>query len=253
MAKHILPSLPVKFSLSEANETIGEELVNNNWEIETPVPVLELVPYYIFQYDSFSEAEEAVTKTRKVDASSQGISSLNAVTNKLDDVISEMSPPELIQSEFSDPKDVKINVREPRLSLDEAKAVAQIKIAAQEHVARANVHIAGIRLVYVPYWVYQMDLDEDTHVKIRMNAVDGEYEDEESGIPFQGKTKSQLLRETVSDLQHPSGWVEYFSNFIKDFFLLFRPSQEHPNRWVMVLLLIVIALALLALGFVKLP
>ncbi len=255
MHKRTLPSLPVKFPLDEANALIQDELDANNWgEIEVPKPALELVPYYVFQYDSYSEAEEEGTKIRNVDEAQQGISSVNAVTNKLDDVMAELCPPELIQQEFTDPKDVKvINVKEPRFTLDEAKGSAQIKIAAHEKVARSNVHISGMRLVYVPFWEYRIEFDEDNKLKTRVNAVTGEFENEESGIPYQGKSKTELLRETVSDLQTPGGWAEYVGNFARDFVLLLQPSKEHPNRWLMVVILVIIALFLLGLGFVKFP
>lgn len=254
MHKRSLPSLPVKFTLEEAAELIQDELDENNWgEIEVPTPELELVPYYVFQYDSYSEVEEEGTKIRNVDEAKQGSSSINAATNQLDDVIAEICPPELIQSEFIDPKDVKVNVKEPRFTMDEAKGSAQIKIAAHEKVPRANVHISGLRLVYFPFWQYKVELDEENTLKIRINGITGEFENEESGIPYQGKTKTELLHETVSDLQNPGGWGEYLSNFIKDIFLLLRPSQEHPNRWLMIFILILIALFLLGLGFIKLP
>lgn len=255
MSKRSLPSLPVKFPLDEANTLIQDELDANNWgEIEVPKPALELIPYYVFQYDSYSEAEEEGTKIRNVEEAQQGISSVNAVTNKLDDVMAELCPPELIQQEFTDPKDVKtINVKEPRFTLEEAKGSAQIKIAAHEKVPRSNVHISGMRLVYIPFWEYRIEFDEDNKLKTRINAVTGEFENEESGIPYQGKSKTELLRETVSDLQSPSGWAEYVGNFARDFILLLQPSKEHPNRWLMIIILVLIALFLLGLGFVKLP
>lgn len=254
MHKRSLPSLPVKFPLDEANALIQDELDANNWgEIEVPKPELELVPYYVFQYDSYSEAEEEGTKIRNVDEAQQGISGVNAVTNKLDDVIAELCPPELIQNEFSDPKDVKVNVKEPRFTLEEAKASSQIKIAAHEKVARSNVHILGMKLVYFPFWEYRITFDEDNKLKTRINAITGEFENEESGIQYQGKSKTELLRETVSDLQSPGGWSEYVGNFVRDFILLLQPSKEHPNRWLMIAILVLIAIFLLVLGFVKLP
>jgi len=254
MSKHSIPSLPVKFPLDEANALIQDELDANNWgEIEVSKPALELVPFYIFQYDSYSEAEEEGTKIRNVNEAQQGVSSVNAITNKLDDVIAELCPPELIQSEFSDPKDVKVNVKEPRFTLEEAKGSAQIKIAAHEKVPRSNVHISGVRLVYIPFWEYRIEFDEDNKLKTRVNAITGEFENEDSGIQYQGKSKTELLRETVSDLQSPSGWAEYVGNFVRDFVLLLQPTKEHPNRWLMVLILVVIALFLFGLGFVKFP
>ncbi|MEK6970502.1 MAG: hypothetical protein AABW68_02290 [archaeon] len=254
MSKRLLPSLPVKFLLDEANALILDELDAANWgEIDVPKPLLELVPYYVFQYDSYSEVEEEGTKIRNVDVSVQGVSSVNAVSNALDDVVAELCPPELIRGEFTDPKDVSVNVKEPRFSLEEAKSSSQIKIAAHEKVPRSNVHILGMRLVYIPFWEYGIELEVDNRIRIRVNAVTGEFEGEESGIPYQGKTKTELVKETLSDLQHPSGWADYIVHFGRDLVSLFRLDKEHPNRGVMVVILLIIAFFLLVLGFVKFP
>ncbi len=254
MSKLELPCLPLKVKADEVKELVQEELDENNWgEIDVPTPEIDLIPYYVFSFDSFSEVEEEKSKIRNVEESTQGTSSLNAVKNSLDEVIAEMVNPDGIQSSFDEPSKVKVNVKNPRFSLDEAKGVAQIKIAAQEKVPKSNVHIHGMRLVYVPFWVYKLELDEDNEVKLRINGFSGEFEGEESGIPYQGSTATELAKQTLSDLRSPEGWSTFLTNWGNDLALLFQPSKEHPNRWMMILVLVLIALFLLALGFVKLP
>jgi hypothetical protein len=254
MAKLDLPCLPLKVKADEVKDLVQEELDENNWgEIDVPAPEIELIPYYVFSFDSFSEVEEEKSKIRNVEENSQGTSSLNAVKNSLDEVIAEMVNPDGIQTTFEEPSKTKVNVKNPRFTLDEAKGVAQIKIAAQEKVPKLNVHIHGMRLVYVPFWVYKLELDEDNEVKLRINAFSGEFEGEESGIPYQGSSATELAKETLSDLRSPQGWVDFFAGWVKDLALLFQPQKEHPNRWMMILVLILIALFLLALGFINLP
>lgn len=254
MTKLDLPCLPLKVKADEVKDLVQEELDENNWgEIEVPTPEIELIPYYVFSFDSYSEVEEEKSKIRNVEESTQGMSSLNAVKNTLDEVIAEMSPPEVVQNGFDVPPKITAAPKNPRFSLEEAKGAAQIKIAAQEKVPRANVHISGMRLVYVPFWVYTITLDEDNEIKLRINGFSGEFEGEESGVPYQGSTATELARETLSDLRNPEGWAEFLGNLIKDAILLFQPQKEHPNRRMMILILILIALFLLALGFIKLP
>ncbi len=252
---HTINHLPIKLVLDEVKEIILEELDENNWgEIEVPIPSVEMIPYYVFHFDSFSETEEEGTKIRNVEESVKGISSLNAVHNTLDEIIAELVSPELIEKEISDPKGVKIEIKEPRFSLEDAKAAAQIKIAAQEKVPRGNVHILGMRLVYVPFWVFSIQLDEDTKIKVRLNAFSGEFEGDETGIPYQGQTKTQLLKETVGELQTAEGWAEHLQNFIRDLLSLFTPEgRQNSNKWVVYAILIVVALILLGIGFIKFP
>jgi hypothetical protein len=83
--------------------------------------------------------------------------------------------------------------------------------------------------------------------------VSGEFGGEESGIPYQGKTKTQLLKETVSEIQHPGELAGYITHFVTDFAMIFRPSHEHPNRWIFIGILVLIAIILIGIGFVKLP
>ncbi len=254
MSKLELPSLPVKVKLEEAKDLVQEELDANNWgEIDVPAPEMEMVPYYVFHFDSYSELEEEKSKIRNVDEANKGASSLNAVKNSLDEVIAEIANPDIIQDRFEEPQKIKVIVKNPRFTLDEAKGAAQIKIAAQEKVPRTNVHISGMRLVYVPFWVYKIELDEDNEVKLRINAVSGEFEGEESGIPYQGSTATELAKETLSDLRNPEGWATFIGNLVNDVILLFQPQKEHPNRWLMIIILAIIALVLLGMGFVKWP
>ncbi len=252
---HTIPHLPIKLLVEEASEIILEELDENNWgDIEVPVPSIEMIPYYVFHFDSFSETEEEGTKIRNVEESVKGVSSLNAVKNALDDITAELVSPETIHKEITDPKGVKIEVKEPRFGLDDAKGSAQIKIAAQEKVPRGNVHILGMRLVYVPFWIFKLQFDEETSVKVRINAFSGEFEGDETGIPYQGQSKTQLLKETVGELQTAEGWSEYLQNFFRDLLSLFTPgSTQVGNKWVIYAILIVIAIVLLGIGFVKLP
>ncbi len=254
MHKRELPCLPLKVSLEEVKQLVQDELDENNWgEVEVPSPEIELVPYYVFHFDAFSESEEEKSKIRNVEETVKGTNSLNAVQNTLDEVIAEMAPPEMIQPAFEEPPKCAVNARPPRFSLEEAKNVAQIKVAAQEKVPKANVHISGMQLVYVPFWIFSITLDEDNAVKLRVNGVSGEFEGEESGVPYQGSTATELAKETLSDLQSPSGWIEYIQTFLHHVILLFQPSKEHPNRWMIILILVLIAAFLLLLGFIKWP
>lgn len=248
-----IPTLPLKVLLPEAVEMIQEELEGNEWDVEPKPPALELRPYYVFHFDSFSEAEEEGSKIRNVDETTQGESALNAISNLLDEVIAESASPEMILNELSVPKDVKVNQKTPRFALDDAKIAAQIKIAAQEKVPKANVHIAGMRLVYVPFWIASIELEEDNKITLKINGVTGEFEGEESGVPFRGKTRGELLRETLGDLRSPGGWADYLKTFAEGVILLFQPNKEHPNRRLIIIILVLIALALLAIGFIKFP
>ncbi len=254
MTTYPVASLPLKVGIEEAKDIVWNELEANKWDLEDiPNPTSELVPFYVFHYDSFTETEEEQTKSKNVAESSQGESSLNAITNMLDEVVPELAPPEMVKAEFSVGKNVQVNVKNPRFSLEEAKTNAQIKIAAHEKVPKSNVHISGMRLVYVPYWSFALDLDEETSVRLKINAVSGEFENGESGIPYRGQTRGELLEETIHDLKNPKDWSGYLESFARDVVLLFQHGKEHPNRRLIILVLIIIAIILLGIGFVKLP
>ncbi|MFH0970490.1 MAG: hypothetical protein V1776_03455 [Candidatus Diapherotrites archaeon] len=254
MTSHEIPHLPIKVKLDEAREIIQGELDANEWvEVEIPTPSLEMKPFFFFHFDTFVEVEAEGSKSKNVDETTQGISSLNAVSNELDEVVAELVSPENIQSKLKSPVSVSVSIAEPRFLLDEAKVAAQIKIAAQEKVPKSNVQISGMRLVYVPFWVYGIKLEEDTEVKLWMNAVSGEFVGDDSGVPYRGKTRTQVLKETITGLQSASGWIENLQDFFGQFLLVFQPNREHPNRWLYIAILVLIAIVLLGIGFIRLP
>ena len=247
-------SLPMNIKLDEVQEMVEEELGEQAWnEAEIKSTKLELSPYYVFVFDTYAEAEEKETKAKNVEESSHGKSSLNALKNELDDVIAEMVDPETIQAEFSCAQTITVEQKKPRFPAEDAKSIAQIKIAAQEHVPRANVHISGLQLVYIPFWVVKIELEEENEIKLRINAFTGEFE-KENPIEYRGKSAGELVGETLSDLRSPSNWVDYIISIAKDIgTMILKPDDEHPNRRLAIVILLIVALILLAIGFVKLP
>ncbi|QQR92882.1 MAG: hypothetical protein IPJ89_01395 [Candidatus Iainarchaeum archaeon] len=247
-------SLPLNIKLEEVQAMVEEELGEQAWkDAQIKSTKLELCPYYTFVFDTYSEEEESNTKIKNVAENVHGKSSLNAVKNELDEVIAEMVDPETIQAEFSVANTVTVEQKKPRFPAEDAKSVAQIKIAAQEHVPRANVHISGLQLVYVPFWVAKVELEEENEVKLRINGFTGEFENE-NPVEYRGKSPTELVGETLSDLRSPSNWVEYIISILKDIGdVILKPDAEHPNRRMVIFILIVIAIILLAIGFVKLP
>jgi hypothetical protein len=214
---------------------------------------LELTPYYAFTFDTFSEEEEKDTKIKNVAENNHGKSSLNAVKDELDDVVAELVEPEVLQDEFSIANTITVEQKKPRFPVEDAKSIAQIKIAAQEHVPRANVHISGMQLVYVPFWIFKIELEEENEVKLRINGFTGEFENE-NPIDYRGHSPSELVGETLSDLRSPSNWIDYAVSIVKDVVnMVLKPDAEHPNRRLVIVILIIIALILLLIGFIKLP
>lgn len=247
-------SLPLNIKLEEVQEMVEEELGEQAWkDAEIKSTKLELCPYYTFVFDTYSEEEEANTKIKNVAESNHGRSSLNALKNELDEVIAEMVDPETIQSEFSVANSVTVEQKKPRFTAEDAKNIAQIKIAAQEHVPRGNVHISGLQLVYVPFWIAKVELEEENEIKLRINGFTGEFENE-NPVEYRGKSTGELVGETLSDLRSPSNWVDYTVSIFKDMgMVILKPDDEHPNRRMVIFILIVVAIILLAIGFVKLP
>ncbi len=246
-------SLPLNIQLVEAQQLVEEEVGEQAWkDAEVLSNKLELTPYYVFVFDTYSEEEEKDTKIKNVSESNHGKSSLNAVKNELDDVAAEMVEPELVQGEFSIANNITVEQKKPHFAAEEAKNIAQIKIAAQEHVPRANVHISGLQLVYIPFWIITVQLEEGNESKLRINGFTGEFENE-NPVDYRGKTVPELAGETLSDLRSPSNWVDYTISILKDIATVLHPNSEHPNRRMVIIILIIIAILLLAIGFVKLP
>ncbi|MEK6821042.1 MAG: hypothetical protein AABY11_01425 [archaeon] len=246
-----LVHVAVKINLAEAVEIIHEELDANEWgNIVVENPLLEFVPFFYFHYHSFVESTDE-NKTKNVEESTEGISCVNAVSSALDDAAAENISPESLLKSFIPIEKAVFKIKEPRLNGEEARAIAQIKIAAQEHVPKVNVLISGMRLVYLPSWIFKVELDEEP-LTLRMSAFSGEL-DEGAEIPYRGKSHGEVLKETLSDLKSPSGWIDYFREWLTHVVLVFQPHKEHPNRLGVVVVLVFILLVLLAIGFIQWP
>jgi hypothetical protein len=251
-----VPVMPLRVSKEDASESVADELSSNAWhETETPAPIIELVPFYYFNYDVYIETKDEESHSQSVTDARSGKGCVNAIKNVLDDVCAELINPELVEQTFESEEEQEVKVRKPLFESGEAKESIQIKVAAKEGVPKNNVLLSGIKLVFVPFWVFNVQLEEDNKEKIelRMNGINGSFDHEESPVPYRGKTKTELVSETVQDLKSPANWVSYFSQTIRGFLEMLNPNQPHPNRWMLIFLLVLVVLFLIGIGFIKFP
>lgn len=249
-----MPHLPPVLSLEEAISLVEDELAANEWhDVEVPKPTLEFVPYFIFHFDFFVESqdsEEGRKGARHVEESVEGVSALNAVTNKLEGEVADRLELEQVAEEYTHPKNVHVTIKQPRFEKEEVKPSVQIKIAAQEQVPRGHVHISGLMLVYFPFWRLTVDLDGET-TSLRMDAVAGELEGAGEIIPFRGKTRGEVFKETLSDLRSAWNWVQYTRELFHDVWATLNPNAPNPaNYWLIIYFLVAIILILLAIGLI---
>lgn len=249
-----LPVMPLGVSKEEAIETASDELDSNGWgEAELGKPVLELVPFYFFHFDAYIESISEETKSNAVTNVHNGTGCLNSLKNELDDVCSELINPELIQQSFEIGEKQEVKTRSPLFDESEIKEAVRIKIAAKENVPKNNVHLAGVKLVYVPFWVFSVQLNEEK-LELRINGLSGSFDShDESPVPYRERTKRELLSETIGDLRSPKNWFSYAGGLLKSFFSMLNPNKPHPDRWMLIFILVLIVLFLIGMGFIDLP
>lgn len=243
-------SFPVKFSDKEVRELITGLIEEQGWEeFEIKKPELWFFPYWIFNYNSFSEpVDETGVKTTQ--EGQQGISAMHGQSSELEDSVGELF--NALESEMiSKPVVEHFKVVRFRIQRPEAGRLVQLKIASRLGIDSENIVVSGLKPVFVPVWVCSASF-EGNEMEFQVGAVEGALLSDEE-VPYRGKTTSDLAGETLSDLKSPGNWIKYFVDMIKGiigFFWSVGVGNEEQkgilrNRGVRWLILVIIVLLII--------
>jgi hypothetical protein len=253
-------SFPIKVSIEDITTQIKGFLEEKGWEeFEIPKPELVFFPYWVFNYNSFSEsADETGVKTTA--EGEQGITAMNGQNSELEEEIGSVY--DQLESELvHKPIETEFKVIRFRIREAEANRLAQLKIAAKLGIDKENVVISGLKQVYFPVWIGSASFEEQT-IEFQIDAVQGNLLSEEE-VPERGRTAGELAGETFSDLRNPFNWVLYLFNIIKGIVLFFwnnpfskwfrEELRTNPRFQIAILLLIVFLIFANEWGWIHFP
>ncbi len=255
------PSLPISLSKEDALSQINETIMEKNWreeEIEISELSLLYVPFFVFNYEAFQESKAEESEQPVVSETQNGCMALNAFDSELNEEIAQLFEEEELNLEKKTPKEVAFELQKTRLNDEEAKQIAQVKVAAQLSLGKDNIIISALELVYVPFWLTIAKVGEEEY-RVEINAVSGAMTGLEE-LPERGKGYGELAKETVSELKDPFAWAKYSASIIIDIAKWIWNSA--PVQWlagqiktnkrfqIAILLCIIILLGLKEAGFI---
>ncbi|MBU0636485.1 hypothetical protein KKE06_05655 [Candidatus Micrarchaeota archaeon] len=243
-------SFPVQFSEVDVRELVKGLIEEQGWEeYEIQKPELWFFPYWVFNYNSFSEqVDEAGVKSTQ--EGEQGIIAMHGKSSELEDTVGDLFSSfenDLLTKPIVEHfKAVRFRIRR-----QEAEKLTRLKIAARLSIDPEFVVISGLKQVFVPVWKTNASFDGQ-EMEFMVNGVEGNILSDEA-VPDRGKTAGELAGETVSDLKKPGNWIRYLVSLIGSIIGFFwhvgvgegeRKGILH-NRGVRLLILLIIVILIL--------
>jgi len=232
----------VKIPLENAISLIDSSIKSKHWD-NFSVAELKLVytPFWFFSFDAFEQKEnKAISKHHT------GKKTLNAKTNELSDFLAGFPEKDeaVIEKEVS--KEFPSEILDAKISSQEAKEVASVRIASNLGFVKENVLISGLELFFVPLWVTFVTVNNQ-NFRIQINAVSGDTSGAEK-VPEREKGFLEITQETINDLKSPGAWVEYSKQASKGVTSVFSKGGETSTsgfkniKWDWKVIVIIIAI-----------
>jgi hypothetical protein len=199
------PLLPLNLSVDKALSKIKKVLKEKNWDsFDLGEMKLVLVPYFYFNYHYYKEKESEGEKV--VEASGDGVLSLNAFELKIQEVTTKLIK-ENIEKAKNEAPEIEFSQLASELDKKEVKNILTFKTAEYLKLPKQNIVISSIKNVFMPIYETFITINKKTH-KININAVSGEVLGIEQ-VPAREKGFIELTQETLNDLSKPENWLKY--------------------------------------------
>ncbi len=251
------PAFPVSFTVENIIGLIESMVKGKSWtKFEVADISLVYIPFWIFNYDAYSEAPSEEGE-KVVSALESGKMALNAFTNELDENVGFLYDSGDAEMQQKPTADYPFKIQRPKIRESDAKEITSLRLAAQLGLKKENVIISGLELVYLPIWFTWVTVAEGTY-KLQINAVSGEILNEEQ-VPEREKGWLEVTSETLQDLKQPGVWIEYtqqigtgvFSFITNNPLIQSIIEQIKTNRKVQTAILAIIAVIIIlwTIGF----
>ncbi|MEW6295493.1 MAG: hypothetical protein AB1467_04340 [Candidatus Diapherotrites archaeon] len=254
-------SFPVSFSLEEALNLIKEFAEPKGWKnIELAEAFMSFTPYFIFSYDAFIESRPepegegedeglgSISAEKIVSETMNGKDALNALTSELEEGIAASIDEGIeLTKEVEVPKGIEVEEKSTLMTEDEARKIAQIKVAQKLGVGKDNVIIHQLRKVLFPIVFVSVSIEGEEQQEFLFSGVDGSMLSEVE-LPERGQTASEIFKDTLSDLKRPSSWLKYSAGIVSGLAGglkkgLGATTAPHRRWFVWALLIIILILA----------
>ena len=199
------PALTLSIRTKDVTEILEGVLKERNWNhFELANLKLVYTPFYIFNYDTLVEQE---SQGQTYSQGFSGLMAMNAITGKLEPLLTQIMEEQPVDYEREISHELKYEMQNPAISMQEVKATANIKLAGQFNVGKDSMAVAGFRLVYWPVWKIFVTLPSQAIQKIEIEGVSG-YPMNVEQVPEREKTWIEVTEDTLISLKSPQGWAD---------------------------------------------
>lgn len=205
----------------------------------------EFTPYYVFEFEAFSEKEKIVSENFS------GKTALNAFSKELED-IAEFFSGKMVQEI---PGEISFKVLPEKLSGKDVEKLASIRLSKKLSVPKENIIVSEIEEFFLPKWIAKISLNGKNH-SLKINLFTSKISSSPE-IPLKEKNWKEITSETIEELKEPKAWIEYSSSIVKDtaahpatksFFTSLKENLLH-NELLQIIILIIVLFILIFLTF----
>jgi len=244
------PSLPISIDAENAVQIAENAIKERNWkDFSIAGKKIVFVPYYFFEYSTYSEKEQEGEKI--VSSVEKEKAVLNPETTEIMEGIAEAIPNEKeMVNEI--PEDMDFEVKKTSLDEKNAEKLCRLKMAEKLSKPIDKVDVMRVGMFYAPLWEISARIREK-EVVMQLSAVNGQIKDAES-LPSREKTAAEITNETLEELKHPKAWVKYSKELLE---LVAKSGKQEEGKGISIgfgknkvwLLSIILLIVLIALFF----
>ncbi len=196
------PAPALSIGLDTLSTIVADTLKKKRWHrFKEGTVKLIYIPVYIFPYDVFIEEGGAIIMDQS------GKVAINGETGQLLEhippVLEEM-PLEFVE----EPRHgYNMEVIDFNITKEEAKELAQIKLASLLKVPKGSVKIVGGRQMMWPIWRVWVEVREGTY-RLDVDGVTGLVFGAEK-VPERELGWYEITQQVLNELRTPRGWIKY--------------------------------------------
>ncbi len=227
------PSPVLGIGVDHLSKIVADTLRSKHWHhFKEGTVKLVYEPVYLFTYDVFFEENNTVV------GETSGKVAISAVDGHLIEHIPYVMDEMPIEFTKEPKHSYQMEVKDVSLSKEEAKELAQIKLASTLKVPKNAVKVVGGSLLLWPVWKVWVEVREGSY-RIDIDGVTGMVFGAEK-VPERELGWYEITQNVLTELRKPSGWIKYMDKLA---------DTLNVPRWIAYLVFLLLLLYLLTLIF----